>query len=244
MSKVSAKDAIIVVNGYRLSTYFTQYEASVSVNPVEVTGFADGSHNFLPTLQTAHISMAALWDDAAGSLNTALKGLSSNKIVTLLPEGYSAVGAVTLSLPYMQENFNPAGAPADVVKAGSIGFSSYGNNAGLEYGVALQHGTITATTTGTGVLDPTNGAVTAACAGALHVWSATTTDTYVVKIQHSTALASGYADLITFTLDGTALNSERITVASGTINKYRRMVATRTGSAGDTFGLTVHFWHA
>jgi len=121
---------------------------------------------------------------------------------------------------------------------------SYGNNEGVEDGYALAHGTITATTTGTGFDDLTDAAATAKSAGALHVWGATTTDTYVVKIQHSTSLGSGYSDLITFTLDGSALGSERVAVASGTVNRYRRVVATRTGSAGDSFGFSVHFWRS
>lgn len=244
MAKVSAKDAIVLVNGYRLSSSFTQFDALAGVEPVEVTGFTEQSHNFIPGLFNSHISVAGLWDNVAGGVNDALKGLSSNKIVTILPEGYPAVGAGSLSLPYMQENFNPAGSPNTAVTLGSIGFSTYGSNNGLEYGVALQHGSITTTTTGTGVLDSTNAAVTAACAGSLHVWGITATDTYVIKIQHSTTLGSGYADLITFTLNGTALNSERIAVVSGTINKYRRVLATRTGAAGDTLSFTVHFWHA
>jgi hypothetical protein len=159
-----------------------------------------------------------------------------------MPEGY-ALGNPTLAMPFMQGNYNPSGSPATAITVGGIQFISYGDNHGIERGYALQHGTITTTTTGTGFDDISGGAVTAACAGILHVWTPTATDTYVVKIQHSTVLGSGYVDLITFTLDGTARNSERVAVASGTVNRYRRILATRTGGAGDIFGFSVHFAH-
>ena len=66
----------------------------------------------------------------------------------------------------------------------------------------------------------------------------TTTDTYVIKIQHAATLPT-YADLITFTLPGTARGSERIAVA-GTVNQYTRCQATRTGS-GQTLKLACEF---
>lgn len=243
MAKVSAKDGILLISGYNFSTYAMNYEVSDSVDVVDVTGLSDGSHNFIPGQRIASMNSNLLWDAASNSVHSALSALPNNKHVTLIPEGY-VLGSSTLSMPFMQGNYNPSGSPSTAVSVGTIEFSSYGNNDGIEHGWALAHGTITSTTTGTGFDDPSGGAVTAKCSGTLHVWTPTNTDTYVVKIQHSTTLGSGYSDLVTFTLDGTARSSERITVASGTVNRYRRVVATRTGSAGDSFGFSVHFWHA
>ena len=244
MPKQSAKDCIVLIDGYNLSTYVTQYETVDQVDELEVTGLADGSHNFIPGQRMASLSLNTLWDGAAGKSAAVLRPVTLvGKIVTLLPEGYS-LGAPTISLPIMQANWGPKGDPKSPITADSVKFLSYGNNTGIEDGYALAHGTITTTTTGTGFDDITDAAATASCAGALHVWSATSTDTYVVKIQHSASLGSGYSDLITFTLNGTALGSERVTVASGTVNKYRRILATRTGAAGDTFGFSVHFWRS
>lgn len=244
MAKITAKDGIVLIGGYNLSTYVTQYEITDGVDEVEVTGLTDGSHNFIPGQRMASMSLNTLWDSAAGKTVAVLRPLNlAGQIVTLLPEGYT-LGAPSISTPIMQANWGPVGNPSAAITADSVKFLSYGDNAGIEDGYALAHGTITSTTTGTGYDDITGAAATAACAGALHVWGATSTDTYVVKIQHSTSLGSGYADLITFTLDGTAVGSERVTVASGTVNRYRRIVATRTGSAGDSFGFSVHFWRS
>jgi hypothetical protein len=244
MAKITAKDGIVLIDGYNLSTYVTQYEIADTVDEVEVTGLSEGSHNFIPGQRMASLSLNTLWDSAASKTVTVLRPLNlAGKIVTLLPEGY-VLGAPTISLPIMQANWGPTGSPSTAIVADSVKFLSYGNNAGVEDGYALAHGTITTTTTGTGYDDLLGAAATASCAGALHVWGATTTDTYVVKIQHSASLGSGYADLITFTLNGTALGSERVAVASGTVNRYRRVVATRTGAAGDSFGFSVHFWRS
>ena len=241
MAKTSAKDGLMLIDGYNYSTYIADYEYQMQVDPVEVTGLSEGSHNFIPGQKVARLAANAYWDNA--TITTVMSGMLSNKIVTLIPEGYT-LGNPTLSMPFMQANFNPQGSPASAITLGQLEFLSYGNNAGVEDGYALAHGTITDTTTGTGFLDLSAGAVTAACAGSLHIWTACASDTYVVTIEHSTSIASGYSTLLTFTLDGSAVGSERVTAASGTVNKYRRVVATRTGSADDDFGFSVHFWHA
>jgi hypothetical protein len=162
--------------------------------------------------------------------------------VTLIPGGYVA-GNPSISMPFMQGNYNPKGKPDAAIEIGTLDFEVYGGDAFVETGWMLQHGTITNTTTTTGIDDPTDALVTAACSATLHIWQACAADTYVVKVQHSTALSTGYADLITFTANGSAITAERQAVASGVVNKYRRVVATRTGSAGNTFGFSVHFQH-
>lgn len=241
--KVSGKNAVILIGGYDFSTYSNKYDIAMDSGKVDVTGFGDGSNNSIPGEPKAVMSVSMLWDSAANKVHAALASMPSGKNVTILPEG-GTLGYPSLSMPFMQGNYNPSASPESAISVGTINFESYGNNAGVESGWCLAHNTVTTTTTGTGYDDPTGGAVTAACAGTLHVWTPTSTDTYVVKIQHSTSLASGYVDLVTFTLNGTARNSERVTVASGTVNRYRRILATRTGSAGDSFGFSVHFWHA
>jgi hypothetical protein len=239
MAKISAKDTIVLINGYKLSTFTTAYQATSEVDALDATGFEDGVHNFQPGQKKSELSTDMLWSQTAGEVHTAL-GTPATGQVTLIPEGYT-LGTVSLSMPYMQAIYSPGGTPATLVKVGSIKYASYGPDAAMFYGVALQHGSITNTLTGTGVLDPSDAAQTAACGAVLHVWAKTTTDTYVVKVQHSTDNSS-WADLITFSADGKTLLAERQAIASGTINKYRRVVATRTGAAADTLSFTVHFF--
>jgi len=239
--KVSAKDSIILINGYVFSTYFNSFDIENSCNPVDVTGFGDGSKNSIPSMPSAKISGNVFWDSAADKTHLALSPRPTG-YVTIIPGGY-ALGNPSISLPFMQGNYGTKGAPDSALEIGTLNFESYGVNVGVEPGQALAHGTITATTTGTGFVDPSGGAVTAACNATLHIWTATDTDTYVIKVQHSATVGGVYADLITFTADGTSITAERKSVASGTINAYRRVLATRTGSAADPFGFTVHFNH-
>lgn len=242
MAKISAKNTVVLINGYNFSTFATAFETEQNVNPIEVTGFGDGCKNFVSGMNSASMKLDMFWDSAANSVHPVMSAFPTG-VVTLIPEGYT-LGKETFSLPFMQGNYSPKGSADGPLQVGSIDFMSYGSNVGIEYGWALAHGTITNTTSTTGFVDPTDAAVTAACSGTLHIWTPCAADTYVVKIEHSTQLATGYADLVTFTLDGSARAVERVTVASGTINKYRRVTATRTGAAGNTFGFSVHFWHA
>lgn len=239
--KTAAKNTVILVGGYNFSTYFASFEGENNSNPKDVTGFGDQSKNSIPTISTARLGGTAWWDSATAKTHLILSAMPSAH-VTVIPEGYS-LGTYSISMPFMSNKYMPKGSPDTEISIGKLEFESRGSNAGLESGVMLAHNTITTTETGTGVLDPSGGAVTAACSATLHIWDTVATDTYVIKVQHSTLLGSGYADLITFTATGASLTSERIAVASGTINKYRRVIATCTGSAGETLGYSVHFQH-
>lgn len=239
MAKFSAKNAVVLIGGYNFSSYATAYQTNESVNPVEVTGFGDGCQNFITGIKSVSITADMLWDSSANSVHAALKTLPNNSHVTIIPEGYT-LGIRDISLAFTQGNYGAKGDPTSAVQVGTLNFNSYGANSSIGSGWALQHATITSTTSNTG-FDVNGGAVTAACAGTLHIWTPCATDTYSVIIEHSTALGSGYATLITFTSNGSARTSERITVASGTINQYLRVTATRTGAASNPFGFTVHF---
>lgn len=239
MAKTSAKNAEILINGYKLSTYATAYSVETTAGEVEVTGFTDGTHNYIPGLPTGAISTDMLWSADTDEVHDALGALPTGQI-TILPETYAA-GVPTVTMPFMSANYTPAGSPADAIRIGSIKYLSYGADAPARYGWALAHGTVTDTTIGETVTDPTGAARTSACGAALHVWMPTDSDTYAITVQHS-ANGSAWSDLITFAADGTSRTAELQTLASGNVNKYWRAVATRTGSAGDPLGFTVTFF--
>ena len=242
MTKYSGKDAIILINGYNFSTYSSSFDTLQDVGKLDVTGFTDISKNFIPGLNTATIKADLFWDSTANTVHTALASPTTGN-VTIMPLGY-ALGNPTLSMPFMQANYNPKGTPSSAITVGTLNFEAYGATCrGIENGQALAHATITNTTTGTGFIDESGATVTAACSGTLHIWTPCAADTYVVNIEHSDALATGYSTLVTFTINGSARASERVVVASGAIKPYRRIVATRTGAAGNPFGFSVHFSH-
>lgn len=239
--KIAAKNAVVLLNGYLFSTYATAYEMIAGSGAKSVAGFGDGSDNFVPGLPTVEGDVDFFWDSAPDKVHLALKSMPTGNL-TILSEG-STIGYPSSSFPMMQSNYGAKGNIAGIIEVGTLKFLSYGNNVGLENGVVLAHATITATQTGSAVDDPTGGAVTAACGAVLHLWGTPLpADTYQFKVQHS-ANGSTWADLITFTANGSTRTVERQIVASGTINRYRRVLATRTGSAGDPLGYTVSFYH-
>jgi hypothetical protein len=242
MAKIAAKNSIILIGGYNLSTYATAYETQANVNPIDVTGFTDGCKNFIPGLQSAVILTDVLWSSTAGATHAALKDFASAN-VTILPEGY-ALGNMSISLPYVQANYSPKGTPDSAISVGSINFVSRGDNEGVEHGKVLAHATITDTATGTAYELNSSGDVSASYSGTLHVWSLCAADTYVVKIQTCETTGGTWDDIVTFTMNGSAIGSERIATATGTVHKYVRALATRTGSAGNSFGYSVHFWQS
>lgn len=232
MSKISAKNTSILINGNLFSTYVTAYETESTVDAIEATGFLDGSKNYVPGQQTAKISADMLWDAATGKVHDAMKTPGTG-VVTIIPE-LAAVAGNSISLPYMQANYNPKGETSSLITIGTIDFESYGSNYGIEYGKVLYSGAVTTTTTGTSVDNAA--ATTGQYSAILHVYNKTTSDTYVVKVQDSSD-NSTWTDLCTFTADGTSITAERKTGTS--VKRYRRAVATVTGTNGDSFGFTV-----
>jgi hypothetical protein len=243
MPKVSGKNSIILINGYNYSTYGTSYQANGTFGMIDVTGFTDGGQNFIPGLRTTRMDIDMLWDATATVGIHAVLGALPNGVVTILPEGW-LLGNPSISMPFTLGNYSPAGEVAGALKAGTLAFEAYGGtNVGLENGWALAHATITDTTTGTGFVDPAGAHVHGVCGATLHIWTACAADTYVVKVQHCATIGGAYADLVTFVANGSAKTVERQVIATGQIEQYRRVIATRTGSAGNNFGYTVHFWH-
>ena len=243
MAKQTSKNAIVMVGGYALSPNAFSYTTDgPMVETIDVTGFTEGSQNFTPGVATGKVTCNFYWNNDAGATNLALKSPGA-RVVTIMPEGYT-LGAHALSLNAISNSFNVAGqAQGSPITVDSVEFNAVGHYYAVMPGVMLQHGSITNTLTGTGGLDPADAAHTAVCAGSLHIYAACAADTYAIKIQDSPD-NSTWADLVTFTLNGSAIGAETVKVASGTVDKYRRVLATRTGSAGNTLSFSVFFWHA
>lgn len=230
--KTSAKNASILINGNLFSTYVTSYETEATVEPIEATGFLDGSKNYVPGMQTAKISADMMWDAATDKVHDAMSALGTG-IVTIIPE-LAAVGGNSISLPYMQSNYNPKGETSSLITIGTIGFESSGSNFGVEFGKVLYSGTVQDSVTGTTV---DNAAATSSkYAAILHVYTPTLADTYSVVVEDSTD-GNTWTTLCTFTLDGQTITAERLTGTS--VKRYRRAVATVTGTDGDGFGFSV-----
>ena len=87
MAKASAKDGVILVNGYALSTYALNYETNADAGKIDVTGFTDGCQNSIPGLPTASITTELFWDIDADKTWTALHTIGTTGQVSILPQG-------------------------------------------------------------------------------------------------------------------------------------------------------------
>jgi hypothetical protein len=167
-----------------------------------------------------------------------LKGIDVSGVVSVMLglNTAPAVGNPVYSLYVLQGKYQPTPEVNKVIPF-SAAFATQGEAGG--WGVALTPPvTFTNTATGTGV---DNGASTANGGAAnLHVLQAAASDTYTIIVEGATnaGFSTGLVTLATFTLNASAINSERVDISS-TIPQYTRFKATRTGAAGNTVKIAV-----
>ena len=237
MAKTSGHHAKVLVGGYDLSALSNNLEIGEQYDAHDVAGF-EAVHHFVPGQKTTTFTHQGLFEQ--GTAHAALKAPGGSAVITALvgQNAAPAVGDPVFLFNTYQGNYSvqPSNAAAVPFSAEYHGQS----DSHSRWGVALTPPvTITDTTQGTSVdhgASSSNGGI-----ATLHVLTAAATDTYSVKVRHSPD-DSTWADLVTFTLDGSAIGGEFQTVAAGTtVDRYLRYEATRTGAAGDDFELAVAF---
>ena len=131
MAKISAKGAVIAVddssgNPQTISADVKSYEIEYAVDPVEVTGFGDGSKNFTPGQRVVGITLDVFWNKAATSgAYTVIKGIiaaAASKTVSITPES----GGEALSGEFMCDGITPKGSVDGAIELGSVHFSVMG----------------------------------------------------------------------------------------------------------------------
>jgi hypothetical protein len=131
MAKTSAKSAIITVDNaagsaQTISGDVVSYEIQYAVDSVEVTGFGEGSHNFIPGQRVIGVTLDVLWNSLAttGAMTVLypIVGHATSKTLTIQPEGTG----LTLTGEYMLEGISPAGEPGGSIKLGSCKFAVMG----------------------------------------------------------------------------------------------------------------------
>lgn len=132
--KISAKGAVINVDDSggtprNISTSVVSYTIEQDAGKIDVTGFGEGSQNFIPGLPVIGISMEIKWDSTATTgARTVLQGIlysTTSKTVSITPES----GAQTFSGEFMLDSLNPTGTPAGDIQLGTAHFSVMGSTA-------------------------------------------------------------------------------------------------------------------
>ena len=131
MAKFSAKGAVITIDNaagspQTVSTDIISFDIEEDAGAIEVTGFGDGSKNFIPGMPVKGITFEFLYDTATTSgATTILRGILNSataKSVTIKPES----AGTTLSGEFMLDALSTSGTPAGELKHGSAHFSVMG----------------------------------------------------------------------------------------------------------------------
>jgi hypothetical protein len=201
-----------------------------SVEPIDMTAWADDTRYFMKGLKRLGITgfQALLNDEAAGAFSI-LKNADVEAPLSLL-FGSGAEPAVgdpvyLLSAGMQISSMGEFAGGAAVLKADFIvDTEEYDDLQENPWGVIL-HEILSLSATKDG--DSVNNLVSTASGGhgVIHIL-ASDGGTWEFKIQDSPN-DSAWSDLLTFTVDGSAIASEQLTV-SGTIDQYLQIIATRT----------------
>jgi hypothetical protein len=240
MGKLSGQYAAVLFAGYDISGRSRQFDLSVEYIQEDATGFQDGAENSQAGLAMFDGSVTAFMDPATGNSWDALKSPASHTgqhLMVLFGEGGTpTVGDAAMAAAAEQFQINLSGNPQDKLVL-TANFKPESTGAFRpDFCRVLIYDTITVTTT-TASYNTGAGPWLDGGTGYLQVFTAPATDTYSIVIEDSPN-DSTWATYITFTLDGSAIGSERIVDATS-LDQWWRVVATRTGAAAQDFGLAV-----
>jgi hypothetical protein len=130
--KISAKGAVITVDNsagspQTISADIVSFEIQQDASPLDITGFNEGSKNYIPGLPVYGITLDVLWNSTSVTgARTVLQGIlgsSTSKTVSVCPE----VGGQTISGEFMLDSMPVSGKPDGALTIGSVHFSVMGS---------------------------------------------------------------------------------------------------------------------
>ncbi len=238
--KTSARHFRLLVDGLDISGDTRQVGAfGVRYAEDDATGLSAGVKNFLLGHPSVFLNgFQAIFDNTAASGSHVELSAQEEYIVSLLMGIRAAptVGDPAFAAPLQQSSYIVSGEGVVSIEAafngpGQAEAATFNENV---FGVVLAYGAVLgATTNGTAV---DNGA-SSANGGAAHLHvTASDGGAWAFAVADSPDDIS-YADLITFSSDGSVVTAERA-VAGGTVNRYVRLESTRSSG---TVTVTVIF---
>ena len=132
MAKVSAKGAAITLEdststARTISSDVDSYEITWQYPPQEVTGFGDGSNNFIPGLLATGVTLNMMWNTAANTgaytVVKSILGDTASHVLTITPES----GGPAWTGEVMADGITIGGsASGSAIRLGSVHFSVLG----------------------------------------------------------------------------------------------------------------------
>jgi hypothetical protein len=228
----------VLVGGYELTGDSNRVSIKDERKLYESTAFSDAVQNYVNGFRTVALEHGGYLNSQAAKSHPVLRGVAVSGVLSVLlgNNATPVLGDPVYSLDVLQAMYGSLSEVGKVVPFNAR-FVTKGERGG--WGVSLAPVvSITNTTTGSG---HDNGAAsTAGGVVSLHVLQSVVGDTYSIIVEGATnaGFSTGLVTLATFTLNGTALGSERIAM-SGSVPRYTRYKATRTGSTGNTLQIAV-----
>jgi hypothetical protein len=230
---------MVLVDGYELTGDSHKVLLTEERQQYDVTAFGDQVHPMVNGVRQASLEHHGWLNPQAARSHPILKGVSIQGVVSVLLGQNAAptLGDPMHSLVVAQGHYQALPEVAKAVPF-TAKFANRGDLGG--WGRALCVPTSLTTTTTGATLDQ-GAATTAGGAVCLHVLTAAATDRYSLVVQGSTtgAFAGEQTTLATFSLNGAAVGSERLSL-TGTIPRYTRYIATRTGSAAQPVRVSIN----
>ncbi len=231
MPKLAGDHVQILVGGYELTGDSNRVDIHDRRDLFDVTAFGDEARQFLPGQRMMAVQHAGFMNSARS--HPILKGVDVDGLFSVYVGQNAApnAGDPVFSLLTRQARYGSLPQVNQLIPFQAV-FANRGQFGG--WGMALAAPTSFSRSSSGDALD--NGAVSnqggLAC---LHVLTAAATDRYSISVEGSAsgAFAGEESSLASFALDGSALGSEQVRI-NGTIPRYIRWKAVRSGSAGDT----------
>ncbi len=229
----------VLVDGYELTGDSHQMAFNDSRDMLEKTAFSHAAHNFLPGQVIHRLVHNGFLNAEAARSHPVLKGVAVDGVVSVLlgQNTAPAVGDPAYSLLVRQEHYQTMPQSGRIVPF-TANFPNKGDQSG--WGVALAV-PVTFTDSSNGSAIDNGAASSNGGAALLHVLQAAASDTYTLIVEGAddSGFTTNVTTLATFSLDASALGSERVAIA-GTISRYTRWRATRSGTAGETVKIAVN----
>ena len=120
--KVSGKAAVITINSQNLSSDSLTYTINYAVDTHDVTGFGDGSHNFIAGMPIRDMDISFLYDSTSttGSFTVMQAAVQAAVPITcsIVPE----VGGKTYSGSFLPVGITVSGDTSSPIKLGTVKF--------------------------------------------------------------------------------------------------------------------------
>jgi hypothetical protein len=238
MTKLAGDHVQVLVSGYELTGDSNRITVEDKRDTYDVTAFGDAVHKFVPGKRAINLTHAGYLNANSARSHPVLKGVAVDGIVSVLlgQNTDPVVGDPMYSVAVRQGQYQSLVEMGKFVPFAAA-FANRGDLGGWGAALAVP---VTFTDSGNGSAVDNGAQTTGGGAAFLHVLTAAASDTYTIVVEESTtgAFSGEESTLATFTLDASALGSERQAI-SGTIQQYTRWKATRSGSAGDTVEIAV-----